>query len=97
MVAEHAAAQDRGALAVGETPIALQFGNTPDYDPAANHGGITYWPSGDPNGAGREPWPRYDETEPTLLFDLQNSVAREVDRGACEFWRGLPYLRPAYP
>jgi para-nitrobenzyl esterase len=52
---------------------------------------------GDPNGAGREPWPRYDETEPTLLFDLQNSVAREVDRGACEFWRGLPYLRPAYP
>jgi para-nitrobenzyl esterase len=51
---------------------------------------------GDPNDAGRVQWPPYDESEPTLLFDLQNRVANGVDREACEFWQGLPYLRPAY-
>ena len=59
-----------------------------------------YWAqfarSGDPNGTGAVTWPRYDNSDKTLLFNLQNSVATGVHQQDCRFWEDLPYLRPAY-
>jgi para-nitrobenzyl esterase len=52
--------------------------------------------TGDPNGAGLEAWPAYDESDHTLVFDLQNRIATGAHREACQFWAELPYLRPAY-
>ena len=59
-----------------------------------------YWTrfarTGNPNPTGSNRWPLYDSRDLTLLFNLQNSVAENVHAQACEFWEGLPYLRPAY-
>ncbi len=51
---------------------------------------------GDPNGAGLGPWPAYDGSDQTLLFDLENRIATGVHREACRFWEALPYLRAPY-
>jgi para-nitrobenzyl esterase len=51
---------------------------------------------GDPNTAGLGPWPAYDESDQTLIFDLENRVATGVHREACRFWEELPYLRAPY-
>ena len=61
---------------------------------------MDYWGqfarTGNPNAPGSNSWPAYDERDLTLLFNLENSVAVEVHKRACEFWDNLPYLRPPY-
>jgi para-nitrobenzyl esterase len=59
-----------------------------------------YWSqfarTGNPNAPGTNTWPAYDESDLTLLFNLENSVAAGVHKQACEYWDNLPYLRPPY-
>lgn len=38
------------------TPLGIYFGQSVEYDDAELHGGIAYWPSGDPDAAGRDNW-----------------------------------------
>jgi len=61
---------------------------------------MDYWArfarSGNPNPPGLNSWPAYDSSDQTLLFNLHNSVAQQVHAQACQFWAGLPYLRPVY-
>lgn len=52
--------------------------------------------SGDPNGGGQLFWPAYDNSDQTMLFNLENSVSGGVGVQACRFWEGLNYLRPVY-
>lgn len=62
---------------------------------------MNYWGqfarSGNPNPANLTSWPRYDDRDRTLVFDLQNTVTEDVNSQACKFWDDLPYLRPPYP
>ncbi|NCF18306.1 MAG: carboxylesterase family protein [Haliea sp.] len=61
---------------------------------------MRYWAefarTGNPNGDGGTTWPVYDESDQTLLFNLENTVATGVHREDCEFWNDLPYLRAPY-
>lgn len=61
---------------------------------------MTYWTqfarTGNPNEPGAQTWPIYDSEDNTLLFNLENSVAKGVHEQDCRFWEGLPYLRPPY-
>ena len=38
------------------TPLGKYFGQTVQYDDPELHGGIKYWPTGEPDGAGRDNW-----------------------------------------
>ena len=38
------------------TPLGKYFGETVEYDEQGEHGGISYWPAGDPDGEGRDNW-----------------------------------------
>jgi PKD repeat protein len=40
------------------TPLGIYFGQSVEYDDPEDHGGIAYWPSGDPDGEGRANWLR---------------------------------------
>ena len=50
-----------------------------------------YWTrfarTGDPNGDGALPWPRYDDaTDQRINFDVENSVLTGFRRTECEYW-----------
>jgi para-nitrobenzyl esterase len=52
---------------------------------------VRYWvnfaTSGDPNGAGLPPWPRYAPTQQTtLFFDQGTRVGAVPDRATLQFW-----------
>jgi len=53
-----------------------------------------YWGAmakdGDPNGAGRFPWPKYDTTtEPEIVLDVVQSTETQLEKAQCDFWDGL--------
>jgi para-nitrobenzyl esterase len=53
-----------------------------------------YWGSmaatGDPNGAARFTWPKYDVTnEPEVVLDLTPSTVNQYRKAQCDFWDGI--------
>ena len=81
-------------------PMRLTGGDFSNREQPLTASMMGYWAdfarSGNPNGPGRITWPVYDERDRTMIFNLENHVEKGVHRDACEFWQGLPYLRPAY-
>jgi para-nitrobenzyl esterase len=48
---------------------------------------INFATSGDPNGAGLPPWPRYSPTQPTtMFFDRGTYVGSVPDKATLQFW-----------
>jgi len=52
------------------TPIGQRYDETVDYDDPATHGGITHWPTGDPDDAGAANWrlARVDGNDDGLIY-----------------------------
>ena len=60
-----------------------------------------YWArfarTGDPNGDGVEPWPKFDRDDPEfLVLDVEVKTASDGPTDACAFWEGTDYLVPSF-
>jgi len=60
-----------------------------------------YWArfarTGDPNGDGVEPWPKFDRDDPEfLVLDVDVKTASGGPTDACAFWEGTDYLVPSF-
>lgn len=99
---------DSGALAgmgaAHSTDIAFLFGNSSTLAKVGGEGQplvtatMGYWAqhalAGDPNGAGRPTWPRYDTaTDAHLVMDLPPAAGTMFRAGECDFWDAQPPIR----
>ena len=81
-------------------PMSFTRQNFKEKETALADSMMSYWGtfarSGNPNGSGPITWPAYGDSDQTLLFNLQNSIANGVHKQDCRFWQELPYLRAPY-
>ena len=73
---------------------ALGFIQLAEADAPLSQAMMGYWgsmaTSGDPNGAGRTPWPTYDATHETqLVLDLPEATEDAYKKAACDFWDSI--------